>query len=133
MVNKRNSRNEFVDYVLELMRPLGAVSARAMFGGHGIYHGDRIFAIVIDDTLYFKVDDGNRAEFKALGLDAFVYKGKRGSKVSMSYTRAPDEALESPHLMSDWARSAISASLRSASAKKKSPAKKPLAKKPSTR
>ena len=44
--------DEFVRHVLDLMAPLGAVRARAMFGGYGVYQRDTFFAIVVDDTLY---------------------------------------------------------------------------------
>ena len=105
---------DFIAHVLELMRPTAPASARAMFGGHGIYAGGPIVGIVIDDILYFKTDAINRAEFTALALDAFVYVSKSGERTGMSYYRAPDEALESPHAMGIWLRSAQGAALRSA-------------------
>jgi len=37
----------------------GDVSARAMFGGHGIYRGGRMFAIVYKDTVYMKVSEAD--------------------------------------------------------------------------
>ena len=43
--------SEFVEFVLELLTPVGAVRARAMFGGFGIYRGDTFFAIIVDDKL----------------------------------------------------------------------------------
>ncbi|MEK7716517.1 MAG: TfoX/Sxy family protein, partial [Pseudomonadota bacterium] len=49
--------SEFVEFVLELLTPIGAVRARAMFGGFGIYRGDTFFAIIVDDKLYFKADN----------------------------------------------------------------------------
>ena len=38
-----------------------------MFGGVGIYDRDVFFALIADDTLYFKVDDSTRPEFVARG------------------------------------------------------------------
>jgi DNA transformation protein len=111
-------RNEFVELVLELLAPLGTASARAMFGGHGIYVDGVIIAIVVDDTLYFKTDEQNRAEFDRLGLEPFTYEAADGEHRSMSYVRAPEEALDSPHAMRPWARSAMAAALRKNSAKK---------------
>ena len=48
--------SEFVEFVLELLAPLGNVRARAMFGGYGIYRGEIMFAIITDDRMYFKAD-----------------------------------------------------------------------------
>jgi DNA transformation protein len=117
-------RNEFVELVLELLAPLGGASARAMFGGHGVYLDGIIIAIVVDDTLYLKTDEQNRAEFDRLGLEPFTYESADGKQQSMSYVRAPEEALDSPHAMRPWARSAMSAALRKKSVKK---AQKPTA------
>lgn len=49
-------RNEFVEYLLELLEPSGGVRAKAMFGGFGIYRDNLMFGLVADDILYFKVD-----------------------------------------------------------------------------
>jgi DNA transformation protein len=110
-------QNEFVELVLELIAPLGASSSRAMFGGHGIYVGSQMIAIVVDDTLYFKADEESRKQFDERGLEPFTYSAK-GKTYAMSYFRAPDETLESPHEMQPWARAALAAALRKAAAKK---------------
>jgi DNA transformation protein len=109
---------DFVAHVLELMRPCAPASARAMFGGHGVYVDGRIVAIVIDDVLYFKTDAGNRDEFIALALEPFTYSTRTGERHVMSYHRAPDEALESPAAMEQWLRSALGAALRSGERKR---------------
>lgn len=108
-------RSEFVEHVVETMRSFGAVEARPMFGGWGLYHRDLFFALVAEETLYFKADDATRDEFAQRGLGPFVYNGKH----SVSYYQAPEEALESPDEMADWARKAYGAALRAAAKKKK--------------
>ncbi|HEX2058811.1 MAG TPA: TfoX/Sxy family protein [Actinomycetota bacterium] len=45
-----------VDYLLDQLDD-PAISARRMFGGHGIYRDGRMFAIVYDDAVYLKVSD----------------------------------------------------------------------------
>jgi DNA transformation protein len=99
------------------MRPATPATARAMFGGHGVYADGIIVAIVIDDTVYLKTDDANRAEFAVLGLEPFGYVTKEGARHVTSYHRAPDDALESPDAMGAWLRSAMGAALRRANAK----------------
>ena len=115
-------QNEFVALVLELIAPLGASSARAMFGGYGIYVDSQFIAIVVDDTLYLKADEESRGQFDKRGLEPFSYTAN-GKTYAMSYFRAPEEALDASHAMLPWARSALAAALRKAAGKKKAPAK----------
>lgn len=109
------SSGEFVEYLLEQLRPLGAVSARRMFGGYGVYYGNRMFGLVADDQLYLKTDDQNRAEFEARDLKPFIYQTERRN-IAMSYSEAPAEALDDSEALCEWARSAIAAAARAASA-----------------
>jgi DNA transformation protein len=108
---------DFVDYVLELARVAGRASARAMFGGHGVYLDGLIVGIVIDDVLYLKSDDATVEAFEARQLPAFEYVDRHGKRTVMSYRLAPDEVLESPEAMRDWMRLAKEAALRAAAAK----------------
>jgi len=103
--------SEFIEYLLEQMQDIGPVNARAMFGGHGIYHDGIMFALVADDVLYLKTDEANRREFEARNLPAFLYE-RKDKVISMSYNEAPGEVLDDPDEMTYWARSAIAASRR---------------------
>jgi DNA transformation protein len=100
------------------MRGLGPVAARRMFGGAGIYVDGVMFALVADDTLYLKTDAENRADFDALGLEPFVFHQKDGDTIETSYCRAPEDALESPDAMADWAKRGYAAALRAAARKR---------------
>jgi len=112
---------DFVAHVLEMMRPTASATARAMFGGHGVYVEGRIIGIVVNDELYFKTDAKTLAAYHALGLEPFRYSKADREAVTMGYHRAPDEALESPDAMREWLRGALGAALRSASAKARKP------------
>ncbi len=109
---------EFVAYVVELMQSIGPVRARAMFGGHGIFLEDLMFALVADSVLFFKVDKQTENNFKVRGLEAFTYM-KNGKEFNMSYYQAPEEVLEEGEEMSYWANMAYSVALRAASKKRK--------------
>jgi DNA transformation protein and related proteins len=104
-------RDEFLAHVLELLAPLGGVAARRMFGGHGIYCDGVFFGILLDNTLYLKADDRNRAEFERAGSEIFSYS-RKGKRATLNFYRAPQDAMDAPHLMLPWARSALSAALR---------------------
>jgi DNA transformation protein len=114
-------RSQFVEHVVEMMRAFGAVEAKAMFGGWGLYHRGAFFAIVAQDALYLKTDAQNRGQFEAQALEPFVFRSKDGTKTAMSYRRAPDEALEDPAVMAEWARYGYEAALRAAAARAPSP------------
>lgn len=110
----------FTAYVVELLAPLGRVVSRRMFGAHGIYQDGLMFALIDGDVLYFKTDAVTQPQFEQAGCEPFVYEGK-GRRVTLSYWRAPDEAMESPALIQPWGRLAIEAALRKANAAVKSP------------
>ena len=107
---------EFISYVVELMQSIGAVSAKRMFGGCGIFMDGLMFALVADNTLYLKADSEIESEFEEKGLERFKYN-KKGKEYSMSYYSAPEEALEDVDEMSDWARKSYGAALRAATRK----------------
>ncbi|MFV9930086.1 MAG: TfoX/Sxy family protein [Rickettsia endosymbiont of Haemaphysalis japonica] len=50
------NKNEFTEYVKELLEPYGSVAVRAMFGGYGIYKGGVMIGIIKSNELYFKSD-----------------------------------------------------------------------------
>jgi DNA transformation protein len=105
------SKDAFADFILEILRPWRPVTARRMFGGHGIYHSGVMFALIADGVLYLKVDEESRTEFQAAGLVPFVYEAK-GRRVSLSYYRAPDTMLDEPDVAREWAERGWQAALR---------------------
>ncbi len=106
--------------LIELMAGLGPVKARRMFGGAGLFADGVMFALVIDDVLYLKVDAESRAAFVAVGSRPFTYEGK-GGKIEVSYWQAPERLLDDPEEMSAWAARALAIARRAAAAKSKSP------------
>ncbi|MGE5147160.1 MAG: TfoX/Sxy family protein [Candidatus Eiseniibacteriota bacterium] len=102
---------DYLDHLLDQFTVFGAVDVRRMFGGVGLFRGGLMIALVTGDTLYFKVDDANRAEFEAAGMGPFTY-GARGERVVMSYYEAPAEVFDDPEVLARWARSAHDAALR---------------------
>lgn len=104
--------SEFTEHLRDVFAKLGPITVRAMFGGHGIYHQDVMFALVVHDTLFLKTDPGNIGHFQERGLEAFEYMGKDGRTVRMSYHRAPEEMLENPNVAVTWARRSFDAANR---------------------
>lgn len=115
MVGK-TEQQDFVNHVVELLQSLGPVTARRMFGGHGLFLDGLMFALVADNELYFKADDENRELFTAQGLQAFSYR-KQGKVMSLSYYQAPEEALEDMQVMNSWGNLGFASALRAVAAK----------------
>jgi DNA transformation protein len=113
---------EYRDFIAELLAPLGPVSLRRMFGGAGAFHGDVMFGLVFQDTLYFKVDDTTRGAYEAAGMGPFTYHA-RSRERSLGFWQVPDTLLDEPDELCRWARAAVDVALRAARAKPR-PAKK---------
>jgi DNA transformation protein and related proteins len=89
----------------QLSRIVQRVRARRMFGGVGIYSGESFFALIADDTLYFKADDSNRADFEARQMGPFHPYGPAGEV--MQYYQVPDDLLEDVEALRPWAEKAL--------------------------
>lgn len=100
-----NSRG-FVDFVLEQLDELGDVTARAMFGGHGIYLGPVFFAIAYDDRVYVKTDDATRGWFEDRGMAAFRPNERQELT---SYYEVPADTIEDRSELLEVAAAAVRA------------------------
>lgn len=106
------------DYVMNFLSPHGPITARAMFGGYGIYYDRVIFASIVEDRLFFRVDEINRADFEAFDAEPFVYEGS-GKQVTMPYLTLPEAILHDPTQLKRWIEKARQASLNHKLKKKK--------------
>jgi len=98
--------NSFKDFVLDQLGALPELRAKAMFGAHGLYSGDKFFGILDEGRLFFKTDVKSAADFTARGMGPFTYKVK-GRIVTMAYHEVPPDVLEQPQELTLWARRAI--------------------------
>jgi DNA transformation protein len=76
-----------------------------MFGGIGLYAGDRFFGILAGDFLYFKVDETNRGDYEASGSSAF--KPYADQPMTMPYFDVPIAVIEDPDELARWAARSI--------------------------
>lgn len=104
-------------HCLELLAPLGAVRARRMFGGHGLYLDGLFIAILAGETLYLKADAAEQPAFADAGSQPFAYTARGDRRVVMAYWAAPEQAMDSPAGMAPWARRALASALRAAASK----------------
>ncbi|MDA0271432.1 MAG: TfoX/Sxy family protein [Chloroflexi bacterium] len=108
---------EFVASLLDRFGAFAPVSARAMFGGFGLYVDGAMFALVDDGTAYLRADDVNRPAFEALGIEAWRYEAA-GKSTRMPYYPPPEEHLDAPDLLREWFEGARAAARRAATARK---------------
>jgi DNA transformation protein len=104
--------NEYVSYVLEQLEGAGAVRARRMFGGVGLYLDALFFALIADDVLYFKVDDSNRSDYEEAGMGPF--RPFADKPTVMQYYEVPPEVLENRESLREWAGKALRVAERKA-------------------
>ena len=100
-----NVSDAFKSFVLAQFEELGDVMPRSMFGGVGLYRRGVFFGIMARDTLFLKVDDRNRLDYKRAKMKPFKpYAHRTGT---MEYFAVPVEVLESPEDLAAWARKSI--------------------------
>ncbi|UCC75017.1 MAG: TfoX/Sxy family protein [Gemmatimonadota bacterium] len=98
--------DSFVEYVLDQLQRLGPVEAKAMFGGHGLYHGGVFFGVVYDGRLYFKTDETTRPDYEIRGMGPFRPNPKQTLK---TYYEVPVDVLEDDEALVGWAERALAA------------------------
>jgi DNA transformation protein len=104
----------------DLFHHFGRISVRRMFGGEGIFAGDLMIGIVVDEQIYLKAGDGNRADFEAEGARPFTYeRGKERRATSLSYYAIADRLLDDTEEFGRWARKAHEVALAARASKAK--------------
>jgi len=116
---------DLIAHLHDLSAGFGALDARQMFGGHGVYRDGTMIGLLSDETLYLKTDEQTLPRFQAAGCSPFLYT-RRGETVPTSYWTVPEEAMESPQDMRPWLALAWEAAVRKAA---KKPARQRAAKK----
>jgi DNA transformation protein len=119
--------DSFAEFLREQLAPLGHVTMRRMFGKTGVFCDGLMLAMVRDNTLYFRVDDDNRAIFKEAESFPPLNYSKRGGTIDLAFWRAPERLFDEPDELIAWARAALAAAGRVA-AKRKPAAPRPRSK-----
>ncbi len=123
---------EFVDYVMELFAPLGDAHSERFFGGLALKSSGALFAMIMDGTLYFAVDDALRPEYEKLGSRCFSYATKKGRVDVKRFFEAPVDAFDDQERLLVLAKSSVAAAQRIAVARASKPRAKRKPAVPST-
>jgi DNA transformation protein len=115
--------DSFKEFVLDQLSALPELRARAMFGAHGLYAGEKFFGILDEGRLFFKTDAASAADYTARGMGAFTYESK-GKVLTMAYHEVPPDVLENAPELTAWAQRAMAIATAASSKKPVKPTKK---------
>ena len=100
------------DFLRDLFVSLADVRVRRMFGGQGVYSGDRIVAVVVQGELYLKSDALSEPIYEAADLTRWIYAREGRAPTRMPYHRMPESALDDQDEADGWIAVADAASRR---------------------
>jgi DNA transformation protein len=96
---------EFKEFIMGQLEGLDGVSVRNMFGGAGIFHDGKMFALLHRSRMFLKVDDSNREGFESAGMEQF--QPFENKPMKMPYYEVPPEVLEEKDLLQEWSKASI--------------------------
>jgi DNA transformation protein len=102
----------FAGVLRDQLAPVGRITVRRMFGKTGVFCDGFMLGMVRDNTLYFRVDDDNRAAFKEAESFPPLNYEKKGGTIDLSFWRAPERLFDEPDELVVWARAALAAARR---------------------
>ena len=102
---------DFLNYAMDRLSFIDNIRSRAMFGGYGIFHEGLMFALIADDTLYFKVDESNRDIYEKAESQPFPH--------GISYWEVPADVLEDKNRLGEWAKMSMDIAIRKAKKKRR--------------
>ncbi|WP_413111609.1 TfoX/Sxy family DNA transformation protein [Thaumasiovibrio sp. DFM-14] len=92
---------------IKLLSSFGHIKSRSMFGGFGLFLGETMFALVVNDKLHLRANASNEREFKASNFEPYIYK-KRGFPVVTKYYAIPETWWDTPDQIISQASVALS-------------------------
>ena len=104
--------DSFAEFLREQLAPLGPLSLRRMFGKTGVFCDGVMLAMVSDNTLYFRIDDDNKAFFKEAAAFPPLNYAKKGESIDLAFWRAPERLFDEPEELVAWAKQALAAAHR---------------------
>ena len=101
------STEGFIEFVLDLLKPIGSLSSGKFFGGMGLKCKSVQFAMLMDNALFFVVDDSSRSKYLEMGTECFWYNKKSGKVNVKKYHEVPGELFDEPDKLLMWAKESI--------------------------
>jgi DNA transformation protein len=105
----------FLNFIQDQLTSFGDVEVKRMFGGVGLFHQGLMFGMISGGVFRLKVDDQNKDEYLARGIQPHNTSKK---KKSMPYWEVPVDVLEDSEALAKWVEKSYGAALRGAAKKK---------------
>lgn len=96
---------QYSAFILDLLGTVRPVTARRMFGGVGYYADGIFFALLHEDTLYFRVDAHTEPKFVAEGMKPFRPRGPHAAP--MRYYTVPARLFDDEEALREWLETAL--------------------------
>lgn len=104
------------NYVLEQVAFLGRMSSRAIFGGIGIFHDERLLGIVINGALYLHTSESNVADYVSRGMPQFK-PYPNAFDLTTDHHQVPVDVVEDAEQLKIWAERSLNAAIEAAKVK----------------
>ncbi len=111
--------DSYLSFVLEQLGAVPRIVTKRMFGGIGIYSDGTFFAVIDNDTLFFKVDETLAKRYRDKGMPPFA--PIPGAKPMMGYYQVPPDVLEDGAALAMWAKDSIAYAMRPTGKTKRAP------------
>ena len=98
----KNSKNEFLQYALDIFNPLGKLHTKTLFGGNAILKNNITFAMVFDGSIYLKTNKDTVEKYLDLNSKPLSYK-KNNKTINLRYYEIPVEIIDDEDQLIDWA------------------------------
>lgn len=102
----------FADFLREQLNPLGRITLRRMFGKTGVFCSGVMFGMVAENTLYFRVDEVNKAIFAEAASSPPLNYAKKGTLIDLAFWRVPERLFDEPDELVVLAEAALAAARR---------------------
>ena len=116
--------DSFAQFLREQLAPLGRLTMRRMFGKTGVFCDGAMLGMVTENTLYFRVDDQNRAIFSEAESYPPLNYQKKGNAIDLAFWRVPERLFDEPDELIIWARAALAAAHRVAAKRERTAPKR---------
>jgi DNA transformation protein len=104
---------EYREFLAELFAGAGRVTVRRLFNFNGLYKGEVMFGIVVEERVYLKTNEQSRKVFAGEGAKPWRYTARNGEKAVTSYWSIPERLYDEPGALAEWAERAYEIALAS--------------------
>ena len=111
MTKLTKQAKDLAEHYADQLSVRGRVTTRPLFGAVALYRDERVFAMVWEGSLYFKVSDESRADYQVAGSHALGYVAEGREHALKSYWKVPVDVIEDGSQLLEWAERAWRAAL----------------------